>query len=134
MSTATRRLAYGLLFLTYITTGYTAATPAASNITATPPRNDTSPNNNTVSIPLTNRAKDEIGCYALPYGGLGFTSHVLTYLTVFCLSHGRTPLMPWRPLDGERFQWEEMRWFQHWQFQYWSYLKKVLRLPLFRGK
>lgn len=35
--------------------------------------------------------KDEIKCYGLPYGGIGFTSHVLTYYTIALLSAGRSP-------------------------------------------
>jgi hypothetical protein len=35
----------------------------------------------------------EIACYSLPYSGLGFASHVLTYYTV-CLGYGRKPLWP----------------------------------------
>lgn len=40
----------------------------------------------------------EIICYTLPYGGLGFASHILTYYTVGILAAGRQPLMPWRKL------------------------------------
>lgn len=36
--------------------------------------------------------KDELHCYALPYGGLGFVSHVLTYWTIALVSYGRSPL------------------------------------------
>jgi hypothetical protein len=36
---------------------------------------------------------DQIKCYALPYGGIGFTTHVLTYYTAFMLTLGRSP---WR--------------------------------------
>ncbi|KAK0627467.1 hypothetical protein B0T14DRAFT_474270 [Immersiella caudata] len=42
--------------------------------------------------------QEQITCYALPYGAIGFSSHILTYLTVLALSLGRDPLMPWRPL------------------------------------
>src|SRR6266446_7060981 len=31
-------------------------------------------------------------CYNLPFGALGFGSHVLTYYTIFCLWYGRSPL------------------------------------------
>lgn len=37
---------------------------------------------------------DEIKCYSLPYGGIGFLSHVLTYWTVFWLCRGRKPWWP----------------------------------------
>ncbi|KUJ17721.1 uncharacterized protein LY89DRAFT_781865 [Mollisia scopiformis] len=40
----------------------------------------------------------EIKCYNLPYGGIGFTSHVLTYYTVVTMLLGRTPIFP-RPFD-----------------------------------
>jgi hypothetical protein len=36
--------------------------------------------------------KDELKCYSLPYGGLGFLSHVITYWTIGCLSYGRSPI------------------------------------------
>ena len=36
----------------------------------------------------------EITCYTLPYGGLGFASHILTYYTLFMLFSGRQPLRP----------------------------------------
>jgi hypothetical protein len=36
----------------------------------------------------------EIACYSLPYGGLGFASHVLTYYTILILGLGRKPLWP----------------------------------------
>ena len=49
-----------------------------------------SPGNGTIS--------DEIQCYALPFGGLGILSHVLTYYTAILLSLGRKPLPPWSPL------------------------------------
>lgn len=35
---------------------------------------------------------EEIKCYTLPYGALGFASHVLTYYTILCLWCGRKPL------------------------------------------
>lgn len=44
----------------------------------------------------------EIACYGLPYGALGFISHILTYHTIVCLSFGRKPLWPWRPLTRAR--------------------------------
>ncbi|TEB26885.1 hypothetical protein FA13DRAFT_1737095 [Coprinellus micaceus] len=37
---------------------------------------------------------EEIKCYNLPYGALGFASHVLTYYTILCLWFGRKPLWP----------------------------------------
>ena len=61
-------------------------------------------NDTTLASPTPQEAaaQSEISCYALPYGGLGFASHVLTYLTVYAFSHGRAPLMPWRRLRESR--------------------------------
>jgi hypothetical protein len=42
--------------------------------------------------------KAEIQCYGLPYGGLGFASHIITYFTVVCLWLRRDPLMPWKKI------------------------------------
>lgn len=47
--------------------------------------------------------KEQIQCYALPYGGIGFASHALTYLTVVCLALGRNPLWPFRKLGNKVF-------------------------------
>ncbi|KAH8682767.1 hypothetical protein BGZ60DRAFT_398709 [Tricladium varicosporioides] len=49
------------------------------------------PNNGT-----TLTIKEEIQCYSLPYGGIGFASHVLTYYAVAMLSNQRSPLPPWK--------------------------------------
>ncbi|KAM7190203.1 hypothetical protein V8F20_009825 [Naviculisporaceae sp. PSN 640] len=46
---------------------------------------------------------DEIQCYALPYGAIGFASHILTYMTVICLSLGRNPLIPCLRLQNRKF-------------------------------
>lgn len=35
--------------------------------------------------------QDGIKCYGLPYGGIGFLSHALTYWTILCLSNSRSP-------------------------------------------
>jgi len=45
----------------------------------------------------------EIACYALPYGLIGTTSHVLTWYTISILTFGRSPLAPWRKLGSPRF-------------------------------
>lgn len=42
---------------------------------------------------------EEILCYAIPYGTVGFANHLATYYTVILLAMGRRPLMPWRKLD-----------------------------------
>lgn len=47
---------------------------------------------------------EEIRCYNLPYGGIGFLSHVLTYYTVTMLVLARTPLVP-RPGMPLRHNW-----------------------------
>jgi hypothetical protein len=45
---------------------------------------------------------EELKCYGLPYGGIGFASHILTYYTIIMLSHQRSPWMPWK---GNRHKW-----------------------------
>lgn len=45
---------------------------------------------------------DEIKCYALPYGGFGFASHILTYYAMAMICCGRRPLAPWTRLRGPR--------------------------------
>src|SRR3569833_336822 len=42
----------------------------------------------------TNLTINAIACYSLPYGGLGFTSHMLTFYTIVCLFFGHKPLCP----------------------------------------
>ena len=37
----------------------------------------------------------EIQCYSLPYGGIGFASHVITYYTIAMLALQRHPYAPW---------------------------------------
>jgi len=39
---------------------------------------------------------DRIKCYAIPYGAVGFISHVFLYITVTALAFGRSPFMFWR--------------------------------------
>ncbi|KAK3998051.1 hypothetical protein QBC44DRAFT_313812 [Cladorrhinum sp. PSN332] len=46
---------------------------------------------------------EQIQCYALPYGAIGFASHVLTYFTAFMLSRGRNPFLFWQKLTHRRF-------------------------------
>jgi len=45
---------------------------------------------------------EEIKCYGLPYGAVGFVSHILTYWTILWLSVGRKPYMPWSRLSTGR--------------------------------
>src|SRR5271156_4032668 len=42
--------------------------------------------------------QDEIICYGIPYGGIGFASHIITYYTVIALWFGVKPFAPWLPL------------------------------------
>jgi hypothetical protein len=51
--------------------------------------------------PYSNGAtvQEQIQCYTMPYGGIGFASHLLTYLTVTCLALGRSPVFPWIKLQ-----------------------------------
>jgi len=46
--------------------------------------------------------QEQIRCYALPFGAIGFASHILTYLTVLCLATGRSPFWPPRKLTGRK--------------------------------
>jgi hypothetical protein len=39
----------------------------------------------------------------MPYGGIGFASHIMTYLTVLCLALGASPIFPWQNLKYKRF-------------------------------
>jgi len=49
---------------------------------------------NSTTSAVYNILANEIHCYGLPYGGLEFTSHVLTYYATVCLWLGRKPMMP----------------------------------------
>jgi hypothetical protein len=46
---------------------------------------------------------DEIKCYSLPYGSIGFLSHLLTYWTILVLGFGRKPYWPWSRLSAGKF-------------------------------
>ena len=43
-------------------------------------------------------AEGQIKCYSLPYGALGFVSHILTYYTIVCMWYRRKPYMPWKSM------------------------------------
>ena len=43
--------------------------------------------------------QDEMKCYSIPYGSLGFVSHLLTMWTFWMLAVGKRPYWPWRPLS-----------------------------------
>ena len=58
---------------------------------------------NSTTSAVYNILAKEIECYSLPYGGLGFASHVLTYYTIVCLWYGRKPMMPSRPVKYSWF-------------------------------
>ncbi|KAJ9655255.1 hypothetical protein H2198_005871 [Neophaeococcomyces mojaviensis] len=47
--------------------------------------------------------RDEIICYSLPYGGIGFLSHLLTYWVILILGFGRKPYWPWSKLSSGKF-------------------------------
>src|ERR1700722_4189114 len=44
----------------------------------------------------------EFACYSLPFGGLGFLSHLLTYYTLSCLAFNLCPLYPRNKLKFKR--------------------------------
>ncbi|KAH8587159.1 hypothetical protein B0O99DRAFT_492288, partial [Bisporella sp. PMI_857] len=56
-------------------------------------------NNKTETV---NKIRDNVHCYALPYGGLGFGSHVLTYYCIFVNAYGRRPLVPWKRQEYQK--------------------------------
>lgn len=43
---------------------------------------------------------DDIKCYAVPYGAVGFVNHLWTYWTMLLLVCSRRPLMPWKKLSS----------------------------------
>ena len=63
----------------------------AKSVLASPsPSNDPHP-----LLHRTNQeASSEIKCYGLPYGGIGFLSHILTYYSIICIGVGVRPLLP----------------------------------------
>jgi hypothetical protein len=48
-------------------------------------------------------ARKEIACYGLPYGGIGFSSHIITYYTMTMLYFGRKPLQPWKRVRHKKW-------------------------------
>ena len=62
--------------------------------------------NSTIHSLLPNKGNgtviDELSCYSLPYGGIGFAGHVLTYWTVALLVAGRRPIIPWQDLKYQK--------------------------------
>jgi hypothetical protein len=49
-----------------------------------------------------NTPAEEIQCYSIPYGGIGFGSHILTYWTLAWLWAGKAPWCPWKKLKHVR--------------------------------
>jgi len=45
---------------------------------------------------------ENISCYAIPYGALGFASHLLTCYTIFAISSNRRPLFPFHITSDKR--------------------------------
>jgi hypothetical protein len=45
----------------------------------------------------------QIDAYSLPYGILGIVSHFLTCYVILCHYFGRTPAVPWRYLEFDRW-------------------------------
>ncbi len=41
--------------------------------------------------------------YALPYGGISFASHLITYYTMTMLYLGRKPLLPWKRVEHKKW-------------------------------
>lgn len=62
--------------------------PRQSNLTT--PNASTNQTQNLVEI------RESVHCYALPYGGLGFASHILTYYCIVVNAYGRCPYWPWK--------------------------------------
>ncbi|KAH9206521.1 hypothetical protein DL95DRAFT_469548 [Leptodontidium sp. 2 PMI_412] len=60
--------------------------------------NNSSPGKNKTEA--LNKIRDNVHYYALPYGGLGFGSHILTYYCMFVNAYGRRPLVPWKRQDS----------------------------------
>lgn len=46
---------------------------------------------------------EQIECYVLPYGGIGFSTHILTYYTIILLTLGRSP---WRFTPLKHSKWD----------------------------
>jgi len=54
----------------------------------------------TIFPPRGSDFAEEIKCYGLPYGAMGFISHLLTYYVIFCLWAERRPLWPFKRLGS----------------------------------
>ena len=52
---------------------------------------------------LNSIIQEEIMCYGIPYGGIGFASHIITYYTIIALWFGVKPFMPRSPLTHHKW-------------------------------
>jgi hypothetical protein len=50
-----------------------------------------------------NQTHKEVTCYSLPYGGIGFGSHILTYYSMIMFACGRRPTPPFRKLTSGKW-------------------------------
>ena len=84
-----------------LTAAQSITTAAATNSPTAPANSPACLNGNGRHINEAScSARDDLRCYALPYGGLGFISDMLTLYTIWMLSHGYTPWFPKRELKG----------------------------------
>lgn len=65
-----------------------------SNTTGSLPSNST--DYRVIEAAKLSQIRQDIRCYALPYGAIGCVSHILTYYCLVVNSAGRKPLMPWK--------------------------------------
>ena len=88
---------------------------------------------------------DELKCYALPFGGIGFASHIVTYYTIIMLSRGRSPWL-WKKSTHWRFDaflsvvgliwtltitiFTMIRCRQRWEFVVMAFWKMMMSLTL----
>jgi hypothetical protein len=89
-------LRFPSIFLLCALVGCSYAIPLtpSSYSTTDLPSNTTEPN-----LQIYKDAREELSCYTLPYGGLGFVNHILLTYTTLCIAIGRAPLIPWRQIE-----------------------------------
>lgn len=56
----------------------------------------------TIFLPSEEQWAHDIKCYAIPYGVIGFVSHLWTYWTIVCLIYYRKPYFPFLPISNSR--------------------------------
>lgn len=61
--------------------------------------NNTTASNNTSTNDIIDQYTEEAQCYKLPYGTLGFITHVLTFYTMVMLQLKRQPLLFWKKIN-----------------------------------